>query len=271
MRAPRCPCRRRSCRCAGVRTWRKRWRYVGAYDEAVMLCAAVARVGPAGETFWALWDRREGRMRERTRRLLPWGRRDVVLEGDLVRVRAGEVEIELWLGEVEPVESHLPQRGGRLHLDAQARRLPGRGFGARSPASTIVSMAAASTTSPPATTPGHLVVLVRRDWHGGRWPTACLEPGQRHQRPAAQQRARDLARRAGERTRARRVRGARGDPLRDGSRLRFAAEGTRAHREVVPFLFRSDYEAPFGTFSGSLGGVELEAGLGVMERHDAVW
>ena len=65
-------------------TWRKRWRYVGAYDEAVMLCAAVARVGPAGETFWALWDRREGRMYERTRRLLPWGPRDVVLEGDLV-------------------------------------------------------------------------------------------------------------------------------------------------------------------------------------------
>ena len=37
-------------------------------------------------------------------------------------------------------------------------------------------------------------------------------------------------------------------------------------------FFRSDYLQPFGAFSGSLpGGVQLEAGYGVMEWHDVRW
>ena len=37
-------------------------------------------------------------------------------------------------------------------------------------------------------------------------------------------------------------------------------------------FFRSDYLQPFGSFTGSLpGGVELEAGYGVMEWHDVRW
>ena len=39
-------------------TWRKRWRYVGAFGEQVMLCAATVRIGPFGQTFWAILDRR---------------------------------------------------------------------------------------------------------------------------------------------------------------------------------------------------------------------
>lgn len=35
---------------------------------------------------------------------------------------------------------------------------------------------------------------------------------------------------------------------------------------------RSSYAQPFGTFTGTLpGGVTLAEGLGVLERHDAVW
>ena len=37
-------------------------------------------------------------------------------------------------------------------------------------------------------------------------------------------------------------------------------------------IVRSDYSAPFGSFSGTLpGGVELATGLGVMEHHRARW
>ncbi|HEX8714772.1 MAG TPA: DUF2804 family protein, partial [Solirubrobacteraceae bacterium] len=57
----------------------------------------------------------------------------------------------------------------------------------------------------------------------------------------------------------------------DGSELRFHAEAERAHRQNL-LLVRSDYRAPFGSFSGTLpGGVALAHGLGVVEHHRAVW
>jgi hypothetical protein len=57
----------------------------------------------------------------------------------------------------------------------------------------------------------------------------------------------------------------------DGERLDFAAEATRERHDNL-LVVRSDYEQPFGTFSGTLpGGAELAAGMGVMERHDARW
>jgi hypothetical protein len=37
-------------------------------------------------------------------------------------------------------------------------------------------------------------------------------------------------------------------------------------------VMRSDYRQPFGSFEGELpGGLELEAGYGVMEWHDVRW
>ena len=33
----------------------------------------------------------------------------------------------------------------------------------------------------------------------------------------------------------------------------------------------SDYEQPFGTFSGELAGHALREGFGVMERHAVAW
>jgi len=57
----------------------------------------------------------------------------------------------------------------------------------------------------------------------------------------------------------------------DGSRLRFTAEARRSRRENLGIV-RSEYEAPFGAFSGTLpGGVELAHGLGVVEHHRARW
>jgi hypothetical protein len=58
----------------------------------------------------------------------------------------------------------------------------------------------------------------------------------------------------------------------DGTDLRFTAEAVReAHEQAGPLL-ASDYVQPFGLFSGTLcGGVTLETGFGVMERHAALW
>ena len=56
----------------------------------------------------------------------------------------------------------------------------------------------------------------------------------------------------------------------DGARLEFAAESERARNENF-LLVRSRYRHRFGSFSGSLGGIDLASGLGVMEQHDAVW
>jgi hypothetical protein len=53
--------------------------------------------------------------------------------------------------------------------------------------------------------------------------------------------------------------------------LRFHAEAARARKEDLG-LIASDYEAPFGTFSGELPlAGALQTGFGVMERHDVRW
>jgi hypothetical protein len=61
-------------------------------------------------------------------------------------------------------------------------------------------------------------------------------------------------------------------PVRfDDLSLRFEPVAVRAARENY-LLIRSDYEQPFGRFSGELPGVgELREGWGVMERHDVLW
>jgi len=49
-----------------------------------------------------------------------------------------------------------------------------------------------------------------------------------------------------------------------------ASEATRARRENL-VLMSSEYEQPFGTFTGTLEDLELREGYGVMERHAVAW
>ena len=57
----------------------------------------------------------------------------------------------------------------------------------------------------------------------------------------------------------------------EDGRLSFEPEGRRSHRENR-LLIRSSYEAPFGSFHGTLpGGIDVGEGLGVMECHEATW
>ena len=56
-----------------------------------------------------------------------------------------------------------------------------------------------------------------------------------------------------------------------GEELGFTSEAVRARNDNL-LVLRSDYRQPFGTFEGSFpAGIELARGLGVMERHRALW
>jgi hypothetical protein len=57
----------------------------------------------------------------------------------------------------------------------------------------------------------------------------------------------------------------------DGSELRFVRETERTRHENL-VVVRSDYRAPFGSFSGTLPGkIPLAHALGVVEHHRARW
>ncbi|MGZ5323784.1 MAG: DUF2804 family protein [Solirubrobacterales bacterium] len=251
--------------------WRKRWRYIGAYDDAFMLCAAVVHVGPGAQTFWALWDREGRRMRERTRKLLPLARREVSLDGPRVAVHSGDVEIDLALASSEPIETICPNGEGgytwtrkragfsvtgRVAVAGAKHRFDGRGVDDESA--------------------GYHARRTSWLWSAGVGEAADGRPAAWNlvsginDPPARSERAIWIDGRPSEPEPVS-FEGLDAIAFADGSRLRFEAESVRAHSEAVPPLFRSDYEAPFGSFAGSLAGTALASGLGVMERHDAVW
>src|SRR5690349_7942205 len=60
----------------------KRWRWVGIFDEELMACAAQVRIGPARQSFWALYAPGAGALRERTR-LVPRAREVELVPGSL--------------------------------------------------------------------------------------------------------------------------------------------------------------------------------------------
>jgi hypothetical protein len=249
---------------------RKRWRYVGAFGERLMLCAGVVRVGPFGQAFWAVWDRERRVLRQRTRtgrrpgRLvsLPAGRvlvRDARVACDLVVERGTPVETTsasgpawIWTRKQAGVRVH-----GRVVLDGEEVRVDARGcvddsagfharetawrwsagvgelVGGRSAAWNLVS----GIHDDPRTSERTLWV----DGAPAQLPAVTFGP--------------DLA----------------SVSFADGSSLAFTAEAARARRDDL-VLLRSDYVQPFGTFTGTFpGGLELAWGRGVMERHDARW
>ncbi|CAN5499354.1 hypothetical protein BH20ACT15_BH20ACT15_12800 [soil metagenome] len=253
-------------------SWRKRWRYVGAFDERFMLCAAAAEIGPGRETFWALWDREERALRERTRHVVPLPFRPEVRFGECtVSVRSREFEIQLELGAGEEVECACPtERGaytwtrklagiearGTIRIDGREAKLAGRAVEDRSA--------------------GYHARRTSWLWSAGVGESA-------DGRPLAWNLVSGINDPPSSSERAIWVDGAPHEPgpvtfdgldairFDDGSALSFEPEAARARTEGFPLVYRSDYEAPFGSFAGSLGGIELARGTGVMERHDALW
>jgi hypothetical protein len=248
----------------------KRWRYVGVFSEQLMACAAIVQVGPARQSFWALYRRGEDRLQERTRLLprraeLQLGRgrlllRDRGFELDLalaeepgVQVRCANARQHVWTRKQAGIAAY-----GTLTVAGQApRAIDARaviddtaGYHARR---TEWWWSAGVGESPEGVALAWNLVSGVNDPPRGS-ERAVWVAGEPHETEPVHFSA-DL----------RRIDSA------DGSQLRFHAEAERSRSENL-VIFKSDYRAPFGTFSGALpGGAALARGLGVMEHHRALW
>lgn len=247
---------------------RKSWRYVGVYGEELMLCAGIACVGPMPQAFWAVWDRRERRLHERT----AWLSRRVRLPDGAARVDDAGVQVDLRLepagAPVEVTSLHgggtiwtrkTPLRAvGTVRVDGVARRVEAAGLlddsaGYHAHRTAWEWCAGVGTTAAGAAVTWNLVtgihdvgdVTERAVWIDGVPQAAgTMEASAKLDRVSTL----------------------------DGAALRFTAEAVRERHDRIGPLFGSDYVQPFGLFSGTLpGGLELAAGFGVMERHDARW
>lgn len=240
----------------------KAWRYVGVYGPELMLCAAVVRIGRARQSFWAVWDRRDRRLLERTR----LGEAGVHLPRGRVIVNDRGVQFDLALEEEAGIEAVCPagesyawtrkQGGVRAHgvltLEGASRPLDGwavvddtaayyerqtswqwsAGVGVAIDGRQVAWNLVSGVNDPPSGSE-------RTVWIGGE----ALEPPRSAFRPG----------------------------LAGVDALSFDAEAVRERAENL-LLVRSRYRQPFGAFSGELpGGVMLAEGYGVMEEHQARW
>ena len=249
------------------RQLRKRWRYVGLFAEELMLCAARAEVGPLTQSFWVLLDRRTGQQWNHTA-LVP-GSREVTMDGPRLEIDGPGLRASLRLGEIAPIEVTCPS--GRAEAWTRKRvgmpiegtvEVPGRRW--------QVSGRGVDDESA-----GHHQRHTSWHWSAGvgtaadgralAWNlvTGINDP------PSGSERAIWVD---GEPSEPAPVSFARPDEIEfaDGEALRFAGESEHTHDDNY-LLIRSRYRHRFGSFAGSLGGVELAEGLGVMEEHDAVW
>jgi hypothetical protein len=245
---------------------RKRWRYVGVFDERVMLCAARAEVGPLGQSFWILWDRERRRHHARTT-LRPAGR-EVRMHGPAIEIDSPGLRASLRFGDSEPIESICPSGEawawtrkragmaveGTIEIPGRRWSVAGRGVDDESAGyhrrrTSWRWSAGVGDASDGRAVAWNLVEGVndpaehseRAIWLDGQ-PS---EPAPVH------------------------FDGIDGIELA-GGRLDFASESAHARDENL-LVFSSRYRHRFGSFSGRLGEIELAGGLGVMEEHNAVW
>ena len=244
---------------------RKRWRYCGVYGTRVMLCAGVVQIGPALQTFWAVWDREKHALRERTRLWRP--RPYVHLPRDRVLVDDGTVQVDLRVEPGRPRETVTPAGDawiwtrkqaavrfhGRVVLDGEVPDVDELG---------VIDESAGYHDR-------------RTDW---QWSAGVgtLADG----RAVGWNLVAGIHDRAEDSERAVWVEGEDpvhlppvtfADDLTSVGDLRFTAEATRSRTDDM-LLVKSDYTQPFGTFTGTLpNGLVLAEGRGVMERHSALW
>jgi uncharacterized protein DUF2804 len=228
----------------------KRWTYVGAYGPELMLCAASARIGVLPVAWWAVWDRASGRLAQ--------GHHSVAISARRVAVR-GRFELELGDGEaIEVVSPH-----GRQYAWTRKRAITVRGW---------VGDRAIELPGLVDESAGYHARRTAWRWSAGVGTAASGEPvawnlvDGIHDGPEVSERTVWIAGAPHAVAHATFA-----DDLSRVGDLRFAAEAVRASRENL-LLMRSDYEQPFGTFSGALPVAgPLREGWGVMERHEVSW
>jgi hypothetical protein len=254
----------------------KRWRYVAIFSEELMACAALVRIGPLRQSFWALHLRDGGPVREHTRLVPRRGEVELTAGGagapGRLRVRDRGVELDVELDEDDGFQARCANGRSEVWTRKQA------GIAARAtlsldggPARTLDMLAVVDDTAGYHTREtewwwtagvGHGVDGLPLAWNlvsGVNDPVSGSERavwrGGRPTEAPPVSFASDLS----------------SIVCRDGSELSFTAEVQRSRHDNL-LLLASDYRAPFGTFSGALpGGVELADGLGVVEHHRARW
>ena len=268
--------------------WRKRWRYVSAFGEQLMICAASVQVGPAAQTFWAVLDRSTGELHERTRTRLPSARGEVWNEdgsgrsleigmddrGAVNRFQSGAIRGKLTIGAGtwQEVVCAAPDGDAQRYVWTRKRvapvevdvRLPGErrvresAFGIEDesagdhPRHTAGTWSAGVGTAADGRAIGWNLVAGVNDPERGSERAIWID-GEPIAEPGPVS-----------------FDGFDGIDLADGSRLDFSAEAERARKENR-LVARFTYRQPFGTFTGALAGIELASAIGVMESHDAVW
>jgi hypothetical protein len=256
----------------------KRWRYVAVFSEELAACAALVRIGPLRQSFWALHLRDGGLQRERTR-LLPRRGELALSSGDpslgipgglLVRDRG--IELRLELAEDAGFQALCPNGRSRVWTRKQAG-VAARGTLRVDGGATRAVQARAVIDD----TAGYHARETEWWWSAGVGSGADgsalawnLVSGV-NDPPSGSERAVWVA---GVPRESPPVEFAADLSLvrcADGSELHFSAEAERAHRDDFGIL-ASDYRAPFGRFAGELpGGLALRQGFGVMEHHRARW
>jgi hypothetical protein len=253
----------------------KRWRYVAVFGDALMACAARVHVGPATQSFWALYLREPGELRERTHTLRGRGR--VALPAGGLRVADTGVLMALELREAAPVAARCRNDGGEVWTRKQA--------GVQASGTLTLDGGAARTVSALAViddTAGYHPRHTEWWWSAGVGRAPAGNPlawnlvSGINDPPSGSERAVWVGSEAYEcgpvafSADLSRIDGA------GGAQLRFSAVAQRSHKDNL-LLVSSEYRAPFGTFSGTLPGaaggapLELAHGLGVVEHHRARW
>jgi hypothetical protein len=240
----------------------KAWRYVGVFGPQLMLCAASVRIGPARQSFWAVWDRDARTLRERT----VIGRGRVRLSPGRMRLADGDVAVDLELAEVPGIETVC----GSGSSYAWTRKQGGiRARGLVRVAGRDVWLDARALVDD---TAAYYERYTRWRWSAGvglardgreiAWNlvSGVNDPAHGSERTVwIDGRPIETGPSAFD------------DELRGVDGLRFTAEAVRERRDNL-LLIRSAYRQPFGTFAGRLpGGAELAEGYGVMEEHEAWW
>jgi hypothetical protein len=230
----------------------KRWRWVGAFSDEVMLCAVSVRVGGVPVCWWAVWDGE--RLHGRTHR------RAGPVRMARGRVRAAAVDLAFEEGPgVEVVSPHgaeyvwtrkqagLPVRGTVLGRAFEGLAVIDDTAGYHARRTAWRWSAGVGTAVSGAPVAWNLVEGV----HDGAQVserTVWVDGVPHHVEPLPF--APDL--------------GGVGE-------LRCDAVAVRARRERL-LVFDSDHEQPFGRFTGALPRAgPLRDGCGVMERHEVRW
>jgi hypothetical protein len=246
---------------------RKRWRYVALFAEELMLCAARAEIGPLTHSFWVLCDR-ERRQQWAHTALRP-GSREVAFEGPRLEIDGPGLRASLELGDAAPIEVTCPS--GRSWAWTRKRAgMPVTGTVAM-PGRRLLEIAGRGVDDESA---GH-----HQRHTGWRWSAGVgtsiegrnlawnLVEGI-NDPPQGSERAIWVD---GEPTEPPPVRFRGLEAVeRGGDSLDFTSESDHA-RDDNYLLVRSRYRHRFGSFAGTLGGLTLAEGLGVMEEHDALW